>query len=552
MSVLEDEVSGLRKIIERSTGAPISVSTLRKCIPLLRDYEKDLIKSELETADPLSLIFDGSTNVCEMFVVIVRWFNVATKTIEQRLVACNFLLKSLTGAELYGFIIQKAIEMNINFNGIVGLCRDGSSVNTSAVDRLRNVCINSTDINCFSHAANRVGLKISCDIAREFISKWSSMMSTSNIAHALWKESIGRKAKKKSAVRWGAELDVVRDVALNFPVVLEVINSPLEFATQLRESMHTMTNDAARDANTRLTSLQRLKLELAIYCDAGRPIYELVYDYEGDGLLSPFISKKVDSVSAVLYNIVNNQTDCPILNGIINEVIRHERGNDVEQQNVFIGHLAQAAGEELRRQQLLIEYTSKAFAAMEKFNKDFLRGNGKCYSIYLIFKACSMLIPRTFSTYSVVDRMQLIDTICNIRQFSQHRNFRNLLLGEVPQYLNLARFAPNIDNSENLLSWWRNNWDKLPTWSRVLQIAVLYQPSSAGAERVFSMVRWMFHEDQHGCLEDYKETALMLRYNTKWRNKAFDLLDEDPLENEVDEENDEDTGTESDDEDEEA
>ena len=41
----------------------------------------------------------------------------------------------------------------------------------------------------------------------------------------------------------------------------------------------------------------------------------------------------------------------------------------------------------------------------------------------------------------------------------------------------------------------------------------LVQPSSAAAERVFSILRSHFDDHQAGALEDYLEAALMLAYN---------------------------------------
>ena len=44
---------------------------------------------------------------------------------------------------------------------------------------------------------------------------------------------------------------------------------------------------------------------------------------------------------------------------------------------------------------------------------------------------------------------------------------------------------------------------------------VLVQPSSAAAERVFSLLVTMFGDQQHETLEDYIEAALMLRVNNR-------------------------------------
>jgi hypothetical protein len=55
----------------------------------------------------------------------------------------------------------------------------------------------------------------------------------------------------------------------------------------------------------------------------------------------------------------------------------------------------------------------------------------------------------------------------------------------------------------------------LPTWSDTAKKILLIQPSSAAAERVFSLLRNTFNEQQNSCLEDYLETSLMLQYNKR-------------------------------------
>ena len=53
----------------------------------------------------------------------------------------------------------------------------------------------------------------------------------------------------------------------------------------------------------------------------------------------------------------------------------------------------------------------------------------------------------------------------------------------------------------------------LPSRSFAVQKVVPVQPSSAAADRVFSLLVIMFGDQQHDALEDYVEAALMLRVN---------------------------------------
>ena len=62
-----------------------------------------------------------------------------------------------------------------------------------------------------------------------------------------------------------------------------------------------------------------------------------------------------------------------------------------------------------------------------------------------------------------------------------------------------------------LVNWWKN--PELPQWSSACIAMLLLQPSSAAAERVFSLLNDRFNERQRSSLEDYIETSIMLQYN---------------------------------------
>ena len=61
--------------------------------------------------------------------------------------------------------------------------------------------------------------------------------------------------------------------------------------------------------------------------------------------------------------------------------------------------------------------------------------------------------------------------------------------------------------------WWRRHRLSLPHWSFAAHNLAFVQPSSAAAERVFSILRSHFDDHQAGVLEDYLEAAVMLAYN---------------------------------------
>jgi hypothetical protein len=59
------------------------------------------------------------------------------------------------------------------------------------------------------------------------------------------------------------------------------------------------------------------------------------------------------------------------------------------------------------------------------------------------------------------------------------------------------------------LDWWKQNGSALPCWADAAMKVLLLQPSSAAAERVFSI---SFGELQDNSLKDYIESSIMLQF----------------------------------------
>jgi hypothetical protein len=86
------------------------------------------------------------------------------------------------------------------------------------------------------------------------------------------------------------------------------------------------------------------------------------------------------------------------------------------------------------------------------------------------------------------------------------------LASELPDYLALA---PNTSKGFPALDWCKDNASTLPHWSKCAKKIFLLQPSSAAAERVFSLLNSSFGERQDNALKDYIEASLMLQYNKR-------------------------------------
>ena len=84
------------------------------------------------------------------------------------------------------------------------------------------------------------------------------------------------------------------------------------------------------------------------------------------------------------------------------------------------------------------------------------------------------------------------------------------LKAEMPLYM--AK-ASDVSAEIDKLQWWQIHEKDLPKWSSVCKQVLLIQPSSAAAERVFSLLTNSFNDRQNRSLEDYIEASIMLQYN---------------------------------------
>lgn len=78
-------------------------------------------------------------------------------------------------------------------------------------------------------------------------------------------------------------------------------------------------------------------------------------------------------------------------------------------------------------------------------------------------------------------------------------------------FLRLGRLMKGGTDSELYL--WAVNGATFSAWAEAAQIVFAFTPNSAAAERVFSMLKWMFGDLQMEALADIIQTALMLRMN---------------------------------------
>ena len=86
---------------------------------------------------------------------------------------------------------------------------------------------------------------------------------------------------------------------------------------------------------------------------------------------------------------------------------------------------------------------------------------------------------------------------------------------EFPKYIALTE---EVSSEYTILYFWKDHAAAIPKWSDAARKILLVQPSSAAAERVFSLLNNSFGDQQLSSLEDYLEASVMMQYKYNKNN----------------------------------
>ena len=221
-----------------------------------------------------------------------------------------------------------------------------------------------------------------------------------------------------------------------------------------------------------------MKIEIAATIDVGEAFVKKTYSLEGDGPLA-----------VVAYDyIIELQNHMRLLHmqnviRIANEMAGPGQRALAQQYNNFAWQCVQPG----------LEYFQNIFESVDNLSQPL-----SC------FKAARLYPTR------VNDIHQKAADVRELANFPFiYDNDVDGLILELPQYL----AASSGVHATDILDWWKRHKEALPRWSREAAKICLCKPSSAAAERVFSLLKASFSNQQQSELEDYIETSLMLQYN---------------------------------------
>ena len=462
------KVDSFRDIFEEHAFSLCDSSKLRQLIPFILDKEIQDLKRAIE-GKSVAVIFDGTTHICEAMVVVLRYVDDDWQ-IKQQVCRLMLVAKSMTGEEVaHQLIAALSTELSIQANHVVAFMRDRASVNNVAM-RTVSVLYNSMiDIGCFSHTLDHVGENMNTPILNEFTKHWISLFSHSPKVRLAWRSRTGFSSPSYCATRWWSRFEVIHQMHNRFGDVSAFLRENTDLPAVTTKKMVDVLNNPPE--------YRKLIMELTMTVDGMEAFVKATYALEGDGVLSLVAYERISALHSHI-------------------VVSHHP-------NVTAAAKRLANGSTTNEQILLTYAENCVKPAYDYFREKF---DNELRSTVELFKTARYFSPSKVS--------ELKPTTSDLSSLSAFPCFDSEAIegmkSELPKYLATAEdVSPQIDTCE----WWKHHSADIPTWAMAFRKVALIQPSSAAAERVFSLLQSSFGKQQEQSLEDYVQLSVMMQYN---------------------------------------
>ena len=370
------------------------------------------------------------------------------------------------------------MEYAIQPGALLAAMKDGASVNQPALQQVRFLFPQLLDVTCFSHTIDNVGKHFEFRVLDTFAQYWVSLFSHSAAARLAWKARTGTAMRTYSPTRWWSKWEVMNLVLEYFADVEPFVRENDHLAPATRAHLMEIFNSPGDSKD--------LELELAAFVDGGNHFVSATYYLEGDGPLVFSCYERLATVSNAVAVAAY-----PNVEGVARR---------------------QAVGNLPAYNQLVAKAKACINPGLQFFQRKFSQ---YFYENVRAFRSARLCCP--------VQVRQLRPTAASVEELRRFRFLDNDaiiqgLTAELPRYLAVADGA-DLQTEEEKLQWWSRNEANLPNWSSVVKKVLLVQPSSASAERVFSIMKNFFTNQQDAALEQTVEASVMLCYNQNQRNK---------------------------------
>lgn len=458
-----------RELLEQHAYKLADPRGMYDLLPVVLSEEQTRIKAEIKDKN-IAIIFDGTTRLGEAFAIIVRFID-GWKII-QRLIRVQLLVKTMTGEEIARELVNVvSVEYGVTVNRLMAAMHDRASVNGVAMKTIKVLYPNILDIGCYSHTIDHVGEHFKTPTLEEFIHRWISLFAHSPRVRFEWKELTGKTMASYSDTRWWSRWEVCHQVLWQFGDILPFLQSHPEFSPATTARLLELLSDAHRMAH--------LQLELAAVVDCGEKFVKATYTLEGDG---PLVFKCYEILNTLKASI--HSADFPNVSAVARKLVAGGSTARI-QQYIHYGRTCVKPG---------LDYF------VTKFENELVGSVGA-------FKAAQLFVPS-----KVTEMQPTSNSVDDLKAFPFLNDLTLLQDLKSELCLYMAK-AADVSPDADVLQWWQNHSSDLPHWCNAAKNVLLVQPSSAAAERVFSILKSSFGPQQDHSLQDYIQSSLMLQYN---------------------------------------
>jgi hypothetical protein len=302
--------------------------------------------------------------------------------------------------------------------------------------------------------------------------------------------------KGHSNVRWHSEFEQGEQIMLHYQQLAPFM-AECEQKGIASETMKGMRAIVTADGQT-------LRLEVAASVDVFKPFVALTFLLEGDGVLVFLVTDKLAELDVHVATVRAGQ-------GMPN--------TRAVARNIIHTHRPQLLG--VAQDQAVDQQVAEQLAKVEPSLSYYESRKLKLKTQFDIFEACRLFDPSRAGFLQLLQLNEVTRQLDLIPFFTAQE--RQLLAAAWPAYVvYVGAHPPQVTSGEVMYEdWWVTAGAAgHGVWYAAAQKVMILAPSSAAAERVFSMLKALIGDRQMAsALEDYQQTSIMLHFNQGQRYK---------------------------------
>lgn len=425
---------------------------------------------------PLLLTFDSTPrrdDVCAvLFSFVDDKFNVV-----DRLATLRLFGASLNGSEYVDVILSSMETYGVARQQIVFCNSDRGGANKPCIRALLRYCPKMTQIWCIPHTLNRVGVKVKFPVLVDFQAKWNAVFKHSGGAQNLFSEVMKQSWVRKSKVKWWTSFEQCEQIFAGFAHVGKVLE-------KIKAAGYCKATIAALSAlwATESDSVSDLAFALAGQHDVLHPFVVATHFLESGEFIAPYVTDTLSGLVSHTERILSAQ-DCPVelanVYALLMRVPGHQKRSKWQkvQQAVRPG----------------LAYYYELFCNFKEDNTDeddagpvSFREACDVFRFARIFHPAHGL--KFLERYSEAGgqvfgewRAILVPKVVTSDAFDALERDLPLLVAPLT-----ASRDQQLDAAE-LSTWWQANGPATGAWLECARVFMLCRPSSALAERLFSV-----------------------------------------------------------------